>query len=107
MDEITVEEVRAKLERGEPVHVLDVREAEELALCPFPGAEHIPMMDLFTGMRRTVAGPGAEIVVLCHHGIRSYEAAAFLRMQGFANAVSMAGGVEAWAERVDPSMPRY
>jgi rhodanese-related sulfurtransferase len=107
MEEITVEDLSAKLERRERVHLLDVREAEELAVCPFPGAEHIPMMDLFTEARRPRAGAGDAIVVVCHRGIRSYEAAAFLRMRGYANAVSLAGGVDAWAARVDPSMPRY
>jgi rhodanese-related sulfurtransferase len=107
VDEITVEEVRAKLDRKEPVHLVDVREPEELAICSLPGAEHIPMMDLFLGVRQPSADRGAEVVVLCHHGIRSYEAAAFLRMQGYANAVSMAGGIDAWAARVDRAMPRY
>jgi rhodanese-related sulfurtransferase len=107
MDEISVDEVRAKLERGDPLHLLDVREPEELAICSLEGAENIPMMDLFTGARRPAAGCDAELVVLCHHGVRSYEAAAFLRRMGFARAVSMAGGIDAWAERVDPAMRRY
>jgi rhodanese-related sulfurtransferase len=105
--EIGVKEVKAKLDAGEPVHLLDVREHQELEICSLPGAEHIPMMSLFTGIRKTTAGPDAEIVVFCHVGVRSFEAANYLRMQGFKNARSMAGGVDAWAREVDPSMARY
>ena len=107
MIEITVKEVKAKLDAGEPVHLLDVREHQELEICSLPGAEHIPMMSLFTGIRKTSAAPDDEIVVFCHVGVRSFEAANFLRMQGYNNARSMAGGVEAWAQEIDPSMPRY
>ena len=107
MHEITVEELKARLDRGEEVHLLDVREAEEVAVCPMPGAEHIPMMELFTGMTKTAADPGAEIVVLCHHGIRSSEAVRFLRMQGYAGTRSLAGGIDEWAASVDEGMKRY
>jgi len=107
MVEITVDEVKRRLDAGEPLHLLDVREAEEVSICALPGAEHIPMLDLFLGTSKTAAPPGTEIVVYCHHGIRSFEAAQLLRMQGFANARSMAGGIEAWAARFAPEMPRY
>ena len=107
MLEITVEEVKRKLDAGEPLHLLDVREPEELAICALPGVEHIPMMQLFLGVQRTTANQDAEVVIICHHGIRSLEAAQFLRRQGFENAVSMAGGVAAWSQRIDPSFPTY
>ena len=107
MLEITVEEVKAKLDAGEPVHLLDVREQQELAICALDGVEHIPMMSLFLGLKKTAADQHAELVVVCHHGIRSLEAAQFLKMQGFENVKSMAGGMEAWAASIDPSMPRY
>ena len=107
MIEIQVEEVKRRLDAGEKLHLLDVREAEEVEICALPGAEHIPMLDLFLGTARTAAPAGAEIVVYCHHGIRSFEAAQMLRMQGFSKARSMAGGIEAWASRFDPTMARY
>ena len=107
MLEIAVAEVKAKLDAGEPVHLLDVREPEEIAICSLPGAESIPMMQLFTGLKRTEAAPDAAVVVVCHHGIRSLEAARLLQMQGFTNVKSMAGGIDAWAEESDPSMTRY
>ena len=107
MSEISVEEVKAKLDRGDAVHLLDIRESAEVEICALPGAEHIPMMELFTGVKRTEAESTSEIVVYCHHGIRSFEAAQYLRMQGYAHARSMAGGIAAWADRVDPTMTSY
>jgi len=105
--EIDAAEVKAKLDRGERVHLVDVRESQELAICRIEGAEHIPMMQLFLGLKTPSAGPEDEVVVLCHHGMRSFEAASFLRAKGFARARSLAGGIDAWAAEVDPSLARY
>ena len=107
MFEISVEEVKRKLDAGEPVHLIDVREAEELEICRLDGAEHIPMMSLFTGIQQTEAPADACIVVFCHLGIRSREAAHYLRLNGHPNALSMTGGVTAWSHRVDPTLPTY
>jgi len=107
MIEITPEEVKAKLDAGEALHVIDVRENHEVAICALDDAEHIPMMSLFLGMKTTAAAQDAPIVVICHHGIRSLEATQFLQMQGFEDVKSMAGGVEAWAVRIDSTMARY
>ncbi|MFI5404044.1 MAG: rhodanese-like domain-containing protein [Planctomycetota bacterium] len=107
MIEIDAAEVKAKLDRGEKVHLLDVREPMELAICRIEGAEHIPMMQLFLGLKAPAAGPGDEVVVLCHHGMRSFEAASFLRGKGFSRARSLAGGIDAWAQEVDPTLRRY
>ena len=107
MLETTVQDVKAKLDAGDALHLIDVREAQEVAICALPGAEHIAMMPLFLGMKKTAAAQDAEIVVFCHHGIRSLEAAKFLQMEGFENVKSMSGGIEEWATAIDPSMPRY
>ncbi len=107
MIEIGAAEVKAKLDRGERVHLVDVREPTELAICRLEGAEHIPMMQLFLGQKSPSAGRDDEIVVLCHHGMRSYEAASFLRGKGFPRARSLAGGIDGWAAEVDPTLPRY
>ena len=107
MLEISVEELKDLLDRGEPVHLLDVREPAELALCRLEGAEHIPMLELFAGLRSPSAAPDAPVVVFCHVGERSLESARFLRRLGFAHARSLAGGIDAWAMRYDPSMARY
>jgi adenylyltransferase/sulfurtransferase len=105
--EIGPGEVKAKLDRGERVFLLDVREPPELAVCRLEGAEHIPMMQLFLGLESPSAAPDDEIVVFCHHGMRSLEAARYLRARGFPRARSLAGGIDAWAVTVDPSLPRY
>ena len=107
MTELTVVELKAKLDAGETLHLIDVREQHEIEICSLDGAEHIPMMSLFLGLQKTAAAQDTEIVVFCHHGIRSLEAMKFLKMQGFGNVVSMAGGMEAWAVEVDPSVARY
>jgi len=105
--EIDVTDVKARLDRGERVHLLDVREPAELAICRIDGSEHIPMMQLFLGLKMPSASPDEEIVVLCHHGIRSFEAASFLRGRGYKRALSLAGGIDAWAAEVDPKLARY
>ena len=106
--EITATELRAKLAHEDrAVHLLDVREEDELAVCRLNGAQHIPMLQLFAGLQAPRAEPQTEVVVFCHHGERSLEAARYLRLNGFARARSLAGGLEAWANDVDPSMPRY
>jgi len=107
MLEITPEDLKAKLDGGEPVHLLDVREEQELAICALDGAEHIPMMSLFLGLKKTAAPQDAEVVVFCHTGVRSLEAAQFLKLQGFENVKSMAGGIDAWAVSIDRSLSRY
>ena len=107
MTDITPEEVKAKLDRGDELLLIDVRETGELHVCSLPDAQHIPMMQLFTGMIQPAATPEREIVVFCHHGIRSAEAASFLLQNGFENVASMAGGIDAWAARLDPTMKRY
>jgi rhodanese-related sulfurtransferase len=107
MIEIDPKGLKALIDRGERVHLLDVREPGELAICRIEGSEHIPMMHLFLGTKAPAAGPEDEIVVLCHHGVRSFEAAQYLRMKGFRRARSLAGGIDAWAAEVDPTLTRY
>jgi rhodanese-related sulfurtransferase len=107
MIEISVEDVKALLDEGGRVHLLDVREPQEVALCALPGAENIPMLALFTGQQAPAAAKDARVVVFCHHGQRSFEAARLLQMQGFTDVRSMAGGIDAWAAAFDPTMPRY
>lgn len=104
MGEISPAEVK---ERLDSLHLIDVREQQELAICSLEGAEHIPMMSLFLGLTKTEAPQDAEIVVFCHHGVRSLEAMQFLAMQGFENVKSMAGGIDRWSLEVDSSVPRY
>lgn len=104
MEEMEVEDLAAAVAAEAPA-ILDVREAWELALCRLASARHIPLGEL--------AGRVAELdrertlVVVCHHGVRSRAAQAFLLNQGFRRVVNLAGGIDAWARRIDPSMTTY
>ncbi|SMC26452.1 Rhodanese-related sulfurtransferase [Andreprevotia lacus DSM 23236] len=91
--------------RAKPV-LLDVRESWEIAQCQLPGITHIPMNEI--PVRQQELDPDAPTVVICHHGMRSYQVAMFLeRNNGFAQLFNLAGGVAAWADQVDPAFPRY
>jgi rhodanese-related sulfurtransferase len=106
VEQISPREVQARLAGAEPRPLLlDCREHEELLLCRIPGALHIPMHEL--PMRLHELDPQRQIIVFCHHGMRSLAVAAFLREQGFSNVLSLHGGIDAWAVEVDPTMPRY
>ncbi|MFO0842614.1 MAG: rhodanese-like domain-containing protein [Gemmataceae bacterium] len=105
MGSVTVEELRGRLDRGEEVCLLDVREPAEWELCRLPGAMLIPLGQL--PQRFTELDSKRETVVMCHHGVRSQWAIGFLARQGFTNLLNLAGGIHAWAVRVDPTMARY
>lgn len=91
--DIVPEDLRARLDAGEPVYVLDVREPDEVAEWAFPGAHHIPLGEL--GDRTGELPLDAPIVVVCHVGVRSAVAAEALTRAGWP-AMNLAGGVEAW-----------
>jgi adenylyltransferase/sulfurtransferase len=103
--EISPTELHAALEAGRPVAILDVREPHEFEIVHLPGSTLIPLRELPS--RLTQVDPRAEVVVLCHHGMRSLQAVELLRGAGFQHARSLAGGIEAWAVEVDPSLARY
>ncbi len=103
--EIAPEAAQALRDTGQPVTVLDVREPWEVAICALDHSLHIPMRQLPT---RLAEVPGDRtLVVMCHHGARSAQVTAWLRSRGFDRAVNLAGGIAAWADRVDPTMRRY
>lgn len=89
--------------RPAPV-LLDVREPWEFELCHLEGAQHIPMH--LVPVRCDELNPDQDIVVICHHGARSFQVAMFLENKGF-GVQNLSGGVEAWATEVDPTMRRY
>lgn len=104
-DEISPIELKERLDRGEKILLLDVREPEELHLARMPGALHIPMGDV--PGRTFELNPEAEIVVFCHLGQRSASVANFLRGRDFEKVKSLRGGIDAWAREVDPSVGTY
>jgi molybdopterin/thiamine biosynthesis adenylyltransferase/rhodanese-related sulfurtransferase len=102
--EIQPEELKRKLERGDDVLLLDVREPHEYEICNL-GGRLIPLRDL--PHRVSELDSAREIVAHCRFGPRSAQAVEFLRRIGFRKVKNLAGGIRAWAERVDPAMPRY
>jgi rhodanese-related sulfurtransferase len=85
--------------------VLDVREPWELAVCSLPDTLNIPMGQV--AARVAELPRDAEIVVMCHHGIRSQQVALFLQRQGFDKLYNLKGGIAAWSREVDPATPTY
>ena len=94
----------ADASRARPV-LLDVREGWEVQTCAMPSITHIPMRDI--PARAAELDEDADIVCICHHGMRSMQVAAFLERQGYARVYNLTGGVDAWASEVDPAMPKY
>jgi len=98
-------DLKARLDAGEKLVLLDVREMEEVAICALPGITHIPLSEL--SVRHIELDPDSEMVVICHHGVRSANAANALAGLGFETLWNLTGGVDRWARDVDPSMARY
>ncbi|HZR79756.1 MAG TPA: rhodanese-like domain-containing protein [Candidatus Binatia bacterium] len=103
--EISPAELRDRLTTATPPLVLDVREPKEIALARFDGALAIPMGDV--PARVEDLPRDREIVVLCHHGVRSAQVASFLVHHGLDRVVNLRGGIDAWSLQVDPGVPRY
>lgn len=103
--EIVPRDLKTRLDQGEPIMLLDVREPEEVAIVHLPGAVHIPMGDIPGRLHEL--DPDKEIVVYCHHGVRSMRVAMFLAQRDFAQVKNLAGGIDAWALDVAPGMTRY
>ncbi|HUI30522.1 MAG TPA: molybdopterin-synthase adenylyltransferase MoeB [Candidatus Acidoferrales bacterium] len=102
--EITVEQLKTRLDRGDDVFLLDVREPHEYEIVNI-GAYLIPLSTL--PKRIDELDPSKEIVVHCKSGGRSGRAADFLRRNGFKSVKNLVGGIDEWVEKIDPSLPRY
>jgi adenylyltransferase/sulfurtransferase len=103
--EITVEELKARLDQGEAIQILDVREPNEFQICRIEGSTLIPLGQL--GSRVSELDPNDEIIVHCKMGGRSARAVALLRERGFDKAYNLTGGILAWIDRIDPSQSKY
>ena len=103
--DIEVTDLKAMLDAGDPVTVLDVRTPMEHDIARIEGAVLLPMQELPS---RLAELPKDRLIVAhCHHGGRSARAVAFLRSQGFDNTRNLAGGIDAWSAEIDPSVPQY
>jgi adenylyltransferase/sulfurtransferase len=103
--EIDPVEVKARIDRGDRFVLIDVREPHEYQICNIPFAKLIPLGDL--PKRVNELDSADEIVVHCKSGVRSAKAADFLKQAGFKKVLNMKGGILAWSDKVDPSVPKY
>lgn len=106
--EISVSEIKRRLDAGEKLHLIDVREPQEFLLAKIDGASLVPMRSVPGELQDLEKrADEAPLVVFCHHGVRSLNVVSWLREQGLENCASMAGGIDAWSLNADPSVPRY
>ena len=105
MNDMTVAELKSRMDEGNAPVVIDVREPSEFQICRIPGAVLIPLGEL--PARAAELDQTAEVVLHCKSGSRSARAAALLRGRGFPNARNLTGGILAWIDQVDPSQPKY
>ncbi len=103
--ETTVEELKSRLDQRDSVFILDVRNPEEYQICRIPGSTLIPLPEL--PQRFEELNPDQEMVIHCKSGMRSLKATNFLRQQGFRKIKNLKGGILAWADKIDPGMPKY
>ena len=106
--EISPADVQKRIDAGEKLHLIDVREPEEYALARIQGASLIPMRAIPAELQaletRADEGP---LMVYCHHGVRSLNVVNWLRNHGLESCQSISGGIDLWSLTVDPSVPRY
>jgi adenylyltransferase/sulfurtransferase len=102
---ISPKELKARLDKGDNLVLLDVREQWEYDLAKLAGSILIPLGTLPQSMAKL--DRKAEIIAICHHGMRSADATNFLLQQGFASVKNLVGGIDAWSVQVDGTVPRY
>ena len=103
--EVAPGDVKDMLARGEKLFLVEVREKWEYDTTHIEGSVLIPLREIPANLARLEAA--SELVLFCHHGMRSLDAAAWLRSQGVEGARSMAGGIDRWSAEIDPNVPRY
>ena len=106
MQSITATELKARLDNGEDVQIVDVREANEVAIGRIPNSIHIPLAQVLE--RMSEIDPSRDTVVHCKMGGRSARAIEALQRSGYTGSLSnLTGGIIAWSNEVDPSVPKY
>ena len=103
---ISVEDLKTKLDSGERIRLIDVREQSEHSAAKIAGSELMPLGQI-TSWAVNLTDKEEEIVVHCHHGMRSDRACQYLAAQGFTNVKNLIGGIDEWSLKIDPSIPRY
>ena len=105
VNQLQAVELKKKLDSGEDIFLLDVRETWEFSLSAIDGSENFPLAEVVD--RQQEFAFEEEIVVICHHGERSQRAANELIECGFKTVHNLVGGIDAWSQVVDPTVPRY
>ncbi|HEX8888452.1 MAG TPA: rhodanese-like domain-containing protein [Pyrinomonadaceae bacterium] len=106
MEEITATELKERLDKGEDIQIIDVREPNEYAYARIPNSVHIPLGQILN--RMSEIDPARETVVHCKMGGRSARAIEALTQAGFTGKLAnLKGGITAWSNDVDPSVPKY
>jgi adenylyltransferase/sulfurtransferase len=105
--EISVEQLAERLRGNYRVVLLDVRQQWEHDTAKLANSILVPLPELISRASQIEVPSGAELIVYCHHGIRSRSAAELLERLGFIEVYSLAGGIDAWSSRIDPAVPRY
>lgn len=100
-------ELHERLKSASPPRLLDVREPDEFAYVALPGATLIPLGELPARWPELESWKEAEVVVYCHHGIRSLHGIHILEQSGFKRLHNLTGGIDAWSREIDASAPRY
>lgn len=104
--ELSVEDTKRLLDqRPDDVVLIDVREPHELELCHISGARHIPMRQIPEHVGELPKDK--HLLIHCHHGGRSLRVTQYLRANGYEAVSNVAGGIDAWSQTIDPSVPRY
>jgi len=104
---ISPQEAQRLIQSGEKVRLIDCREADEHAICKIGHAELLPFSNFFHDYSNKLRNKNEVILIYCHHGMRSLSAAEYLSQLGFSNVRSIAGGIEAWSQEIDPAVPQY
>ncbi|NWF71797.1 MAG: rhodanese [Nitrospirae bacterium] len=102
---ISPKELKTRLDKGDKLVLLDVREDWEYSLAKIDGSILVPLGTLPQSLTRL--NRESEIIAICHHGMRSADATNFLLQQGFTNVKNLVGGIDAWSTQVDAAIPRY
>src|SRR5688500_3452865 len=105
--EVECQTVKQKLDAGDEFLFVDCREQDEYDLVRIEGTKLIPMSEFQKRVDELKDYKDGEIVVHCHHGGRSLQITRWLRQQGYENVKSLAGGIDLWAEEIDPALARY
>ncbi len=102
---ITVQELKSRMDKGDKIFLLDVREPHEYEWAKIEGSKLIPLGQLPTSLNQL--DRETEIVAYCHKGMRSADAVGFLLQQGFPNVKNLIGGIDSWSVEIDHAVPRY